>query len=185
MNATLDDLTIPLEEAKAQVLYVKAEGENIRRRSFEDVDKARKFALEKFLTTIKLQYANAGVVEGSELYRGWLPGKNDYEEPEIMDKPDKIKKAKAYLQAVEKSLQKITKSLSKNDVMILAGTDTNVPGAVPGFSFHKELKSLTAIGLSNSDVLKSATLFPAQYMESNSGKIKNRQCQLARASPTL
>jgi molecular chaperone GrpE len=37
-----------LEEAKAQVLYVKAEGENIRRRSFEDIEKARKFALEKF-----------------------------------------------------------------------------------------------------------------------------------------
>jgi molecular chaperone GrpE len=37
-----------LEEAKASVLYVKAEGENIRRRAFEDIDKARKFALEKF-----------------------------------------------------------------------------------------------------------------------------------------
>lgn len=41
-------LEVALEEAKAQVLYVKAEGENIRRRSFEDIDKARKFALEKF-----------------------------------------------------------------------------------------------------------------------------------------
>ncbi|MDP3609383.1 MAG: nucleotide exchange factor GrpE [Methylophilus sp.] len=37
-----------LEEAKAQVLYVKAEGENIRRRASDDIDKARKFALEKF-----------------------------------------------------------------------------------------------------------------------------------------
>lgn len=42
------ELEQALEEAKAQVLYVKAEGENIRRRSFEDIDKARKFALEKF-----------------------------------------------------------------------------------------------------------------------------------------
>lgn len=41
-------LQAELEEAKAQVLYVKAEGENIRRRSADDVDKARKFALEKF-----------------------------------------------------------------------------------------------------------------------------------------
>ena len=31
-----------LAEAQAQVLYVKAEGENIRKRSFEDIDKARK-----------------------------------------------------------------------------------------------------------------------------------------------
>jgi len=42
------ELETALEEAKASVLYVKAEGENIRRRSAEDIDKARKFALEKF-----------------------------------------------------------------------------------------------------------------------------------------
>ena len=29
-------------------MYAKAEGENIRRRAMEDIDKARKFALEKF-----------------------------------------------------------------------------------------------------------------------------------------
>ncbi|MSQ80886.1 MAG: nucleotide exchange factor GrpE [Candidatus Methylopumilus sp.] len=37
-----------LADAEAQVLYVKAEGENIKKRSIEDIDKARKFALEKF-----------------------------------------------------------------------------------------------------------------------------------------
>ena len=41
-------LETALEEAKAGVLYAKAEGENIRRRAFDDIDKARKFALEKF-----------------------------------------------------------------------------------------------------------------------------------------
>ena len=44
----IEELQAELEEAKAQVLYVKAEGENIRRRSTDDIDKARKFALEKF-----------------------------------------------------------------------------------------------------------------------------------------
>lgn len=47
-EAQITALEEALEEAKAQVLYVKAEGENIRRRSLEDVDKARRFALEKF-----------------------------------------------------------------------------------------------------------------------------------------
>ncbi len=42
------ELEAALEEAKASVLYVKAEGENIRRRAMDDIDKARKFALEKF-----------------------------------------------------------------------------------------------------------------------------------------
>ncbi|MFW5431470.1 MAG: nucleotide exchange factor GrpE [Methylophilaceae bacterium] len=45
---TIEGLEAQLVEAQAQVLYIKAEGENIRRRSAEDVDKARKFALEKF-----------------------------------------------------------------------------------------------------------------------------------------
>lgn len=47
-EADIEALKAELEEAKAQVLYVKAEGENIRRRATEDIDKARKFALEKF-----------------------------------------------------------------------------------------------------------------------------------------
>ncbi|HSI25356.1 MAG TPA: nucleotide exchange factor GrpE [Methylotenera sp.] len=41
-------LQAALEEAKANVLYIKAEGENIRRRAMDDIEKARKFALEKF-----------------------------------------------------------------------------------------------------------------------------------------
>lgn len=44
----ITELEAALEEAKAAVLYTRAEAENIRRRSLEDVDKARKFALEKF-----------------------------------------------------------------------------------------------------------------------------------------
>lgn len=42
------ELEAALAESKASVLYVKAEGENIRRRAMDDIDKARKFALEKF-----------------------------------------------------------------------------------------------------------------------------------------
>jgi molecular chaperone GrpE len=46
--AKIAELEAALAEAKASVLYVKAEGENIRRRAMDDIDKARKFALEKF-----------------------------------------------------------------------------------------------------------------------------------------
>ena len=42
------ELEAQLAEQQAAVLYAKAEGENIRRRAMEDMDKARKFALEKF-----------------------------------------------------------------------------------------------------------------------------------------
>lgn len=47
-EARITELEAALEEAKAAVLYTRAEAENIRRRSMEDIDKARKFALEKF-----------------------------------------------------------------------------------------------------------------------------------------
>lgn len=62
------ELETALEEATAQVLYVKAEGENIRRRSVEDVDKARKFALEKFsgeLLAVKDSLDSALMVESA------------------------------------------------------------------------------------------------------------------------
>ena len=42
------ELEAQLAEAQAATLYAKAEGENIRRRASDDIDKARKFALERF-----------------------------------------------------------------------------------------------------------------------------------------
>jgi molecular chaperone GrpE len=45
---SISELEAQLAEAKAAVLYAKAESENIRRRAMDDIDKARKFALEKF-----------------------------------------------------------------------------------------------------------------------------------------
>lgn len=44
----ITELEAQLAEQQAAILYVKAEGENIRRRAADDIDKARKFALEKF-----------------------------------------------------------------------------------------------------------------------------------------
>ncbi|WP_124552281.1 nucleotide exchange factor GrpE [Methylophilus methylotrophus] len=64
------ELEAALEEAKAQVLYVKAEGENIRRRALDDIDKARKFALEKFsgeLLAVKDSLDAALAVESAEV----------------------------------------------------------------------------------------------------------------------
>lgn len=41
-----------LEEARAAVLYARAETENIRRRAAEDVQKASRFAVERFATSL-------------------------------------------------------------------------------------------------------------------------------------
>nr|WP_091473009.1 nucleotide exchange factor GrpE [Methylophilus rhizosphaerae] len=69
-EARITELEAALEEAKAQVLYVKAEGENIRRRATEDIDKARKFALEKFtgeLLAVKDSLDAALAVENADV----------------------------------------------------------------------------------------------------------------------
>ena len=47
-DAQSDDLLEQIEDLKNQVLYAKAEAENIRRRSYEEADKTRKFAIEGF-----------------------------------------------------------------------------------------------------------------------------------------
>ena len=47
-QVAIDALQAQLVEAQAAVLYIKAEGENIRRRAMDDIEKTRKFALEKF-----------------------------------------------------------------------------------------------------------------------------------------
>ncbi len=48
LDVQLAGVVAELEKARADVLYARAEGENIRRRAAEEVDKAKKFAVEKF-----------------------------------------------------------------------------------------------------------------------------------------
>lgn len=70
LDARLGELETQLTEAKAAVLYVKAEGENIRRRAAEDIEKARKFALEKFsneLLAVKDSLDAALLIEATDV----------------------------------------------------------------------------------------------------------------------
>ncbi|WP_458526670.1 nucleotide exchange factor GrpE [Onishia taeanensis] len=49
LAAQVEELEESLKEAKDQQLRAAAEAQNVRRRAEQDVDKARKFALEKFV----------------------------------------------------------------------------------------------------------------------------------------
>ena len=69
-DSQLANLQAQLAEAKASVLYVKAEGENIRRRAMDDIEKARKFALEKFsneLLAVKDSLDAAVLIEATDV----------------------------------------------------------------------------------------------------------------------
>lgn len=70
LDERIGELETQLSEAKAAVLYVKAEGENIRRRATEDIEKARKFALEKFsneLLAVKDSLDAALLIEATDV----------------------------------------------------------------------------------------------------------------------
>ena len=51
---SLDKLKEKMAELEAAVLYAKAETENLRKRSIDEMDKARKYAIENFATEILL-----------------------------------------------------------------------------------------------------------------------------------
>jgi len=49
-------------------------------------------------------------------------------------------------------------------VRILAGTDADVAGSVPGFAIHEELLRLVEAGLTPREALRAATAAPAEYL---------------------
>jgi len=60
---------------------------------------------------------------------------------------------------------KLVKAFNNKGVEILLGTDSpTIPGLVPGYSLHQEMQILSNAGLSNYDILKSATLNAAQFL---------------------
>lgn len=131
------------------------------------------FDLAGFLKTIELEYQNPGWVEGSKISGGWLPGLgNSYENPDNTDS-ESMAKSKVFWDSRIEAFQTMTRALVKHGVVITAGTDAHgAAGCVPGFSLHDELESLNKFGMSNAQVLHSATMASAEWMQINSGKIK-------------
>jgi len=132
----------------------------------------QKFHLDSFIKEIELSYVNPGLVEGSQMAQGWLPGNNSYENLDIKNNLEKSKKSQFYWKTYVKAIHIMTKALIKNDVTIVTGTDANTTGVVPGFSLHDEFKSLYNCGMTNSQILYAATVAPAKWMQKNTGKIE-------------
>ncbi len=63
---------------------------------------------------------------------------------------------------------KLVKAFNDAGVVILTGTDSpTIPGLVPGYSLHREMQILNKAGMSNYEVLKSATFNAAQFLNSS------------------
>ncbi|WP_136666905.1 amidohydrolase family protein [Flavobacterium sp. H122] len=132
----------------------------------------QRFDLKNELKKIELKYANPKIIEGTPIYKlGWLPSKNGYE----YDGEDTLEARKLsaiFWETYVKAIHIMTKALIDNKVKIMAGTDANVSTMVSGFSLHNELQSLSKSGMTNTQVIYSATVQPSDWMKRNTGKIK-------------
>ncbi|RZQ60242.1 amidohydrolase family protein [Amycolatopsis suaedae] len=62
-------------------------------------------------------------------------------------------------------------AMHKAGVPIMAGTDGGCPAVFPGFGLHDELRLLTEAGLSTRAALRAATVEPAAFLGTRSGRI--------------
>lgn len=133
----------------------------------------QKFQLEKIFQQVQLAYVNPGITEGTYLATramGWLGDKHTYRLNPNLTQQRRFN-IKIYWETYAKAQQVLLRAMIDQGVQVLAGTDTNVPVVVPGFSLHDELKSLTKAGMSPAQALYSATAAPASWMKIKSGKI--------------
>ncbi|MEL6191329.1 MAG: amidohydrolase family protein [Bacteroidota bacterium] len=133
----------------------------------------QKFTLRTALSQIRLSYANTGLVEGTPMAKralGWVPGRNTYERQDITD-PERKKGILIYWETYAEACRILLRVMAEEGVQIMAGTDANVPIAVPGFSLHDELVSMNNAGMTPTQVLRSTTTNPANWLGLKSGKI--------------
>jgi imidazolonepropionase-like amidohydrolase len=82
----------------------------------------------------------------------------------------------------------MVKDMNKAGVPLMVGTDLMCPGIIPGYSVHEEMAIWQDAGIPMADILRSATLVPAQFMGRGErlGSVsegKTASLVLVRASP--
>jgi imidazolonepropionase-like amidohydrolase len=58
----------------------------------------------------------------------------------------------------------MVKEMNEAGIPLMVGTDLMCPGIIPGYSVHEEMAIWQEAGIPAADVLRSATLVPAQFM---------------------
>ncbi|WP_422083769.1 amidohydrolase family protein [Ulvibacterium sp.] len=135
----------------------------------------QKFNIDQILSEVELVYVNPGLSEWDENIPGlgWLPTVNRYR---ILDAetltPSELERIKIFWATYAEACRITLRNLNDEGVKILAGTDANVPCAVPGFSLHDELASLREAGMSPTEVLQSVTRLPGEWLGKNTGILK-------------
>jgi imidazolonepropionase-like amidohydrolase len=89
---------------------------------------------------------------------------------------------------VWKSWARMVDGLNEAGVPLMVGTDLMLPGILPGFSVHEEMAIWQDAGIPPADVLRGATMVPAQFMGLGErlgtiGEGKTASMLLVRANP--
>ena len=133
----------------------------------------QKSDLSSLLRDNSIRFANPGITEGTVITSrgmGWLPEVNIYRWPDDITEEQKDNSL-SYWNAYSAAQQILLKAFDRENVILLVGTDANVPVMVPRFSIHQELAELSNAGMSNSRALAAATKAPAEWMKTNTGQI--------------
>jgi imidazolonepropionase-like amidohydrolase len=82
----------------------------------------------------------------------------------------------------------MVKGMNEAGIPLMVGTDLMVPGIIPGYAVHEEMLIWQEAGIPPADILRSATLVPAQFMglEKRLGSInedKTASMVLVRGNP--
>jgi imidazolonepropionase-like amidohydrolase len=80
-----------------------------------------------------------------------------------------------FIAALEKVIifnKALVKAFADAGIPILAGTDSGVPGVVPGFALQDELAALITAGLTNEQALTAATRAPCEWLRTNCGTVE-------------
>ena len=67
-------------------------------------------------------------------------------------------------QDFEKFQRPLTRAFHDKGGKLMAGSDTIIPGTVPGFALHRELKELVDVGLTPFEALRTSTTTPFEYL---------------------
>jgi len=78
--------------------------------------------------------------------------------------PIPVKAQKQLRDAFERFQRPLTLAFVRKGGKLMAGSDTVLPGLVPGFALHRELHEMVLAGLSPYEALRSATTSPFEYL---------------------
>ena len=146
---------------------------------FSESIKKQVFGLESLLSELPLEYANPGIVEGSEISgTGWIPGSNRFENYASNDPKERVLDTQFWSARIEAHYI-LLKAMVEKGVNVLAATDAGTTLTIPGFSLHDELKALNRSGMTPAQSLYAATAAPAKLTNNNAGLIeKGRRADL-------